>query len=131
MTDSSTILGFDYGEARIGVARVDSFVKIPEALQTVVANDWKALEALIEQHKPSMFVVGLPRSLDGTLNAQAEVCRQFADKLLSKFGIKVVMQDESLTTVSADRLNEEQGLKMAADSLAACIILEDYLREQV
>ena len=130
MTDSQTILGFDYGGVRIGVARVDTFVKLPEPLGIIATDDWQGLQELVDEHKPAFLVVGLPRSLDGTQNAQAAICKQFARDLTDKTGLPTIMQDESLTTVMASDARGSKG-QSNLDAQAACIILEDYLREHV
>lgn len=129
MTDSQTLLGFDYGGSRIGVARVDSFVKLPEPLGVIATNDWQGLQELVDEHKPTLLVVGLPRSLDGTENAQAAICKQFASDLTDKTGLPTVLQDESLTTVVASEAQTQKQPQSSLDARVACIILEDYLRE--
>ena len=84
-------------------------------------------------YKPELIVVGLPKNMDSSIGERAQRCIDFADELSKKCGIKTVMWDERLTTVSAHHyLNQTntrgKKRKNTVDAVAAVIILEDYLR---
>lgn len=128
MAESFTILSFDYGDARIGVARADSQVKLAEGVATILNQDASSIDDLINKHEPSTLVVGLPRGLEGQETDQTKLARIFSQSL-SRFNVPVILQDEALTTEEAKnyRKNEKESL----DEIAACIILEDYMRENL
>jgi len=125
-TDSFTILGFDHGLKKTGVARVDSFVKIVEPIQDYDTEDQAALIKIIEEHKPEQLVVGLPRSLDGNDTDQTRLARKFAKSLEKTTGLPVKLQDEALTSEQA-KLSEIS--EVSEHSIAASIILDDYIKE--
>ena len=124
---SDTIIAFDYGAARIGVARASTIAKLPEALEPISANNADAIKELIELHKPQTIVVGLPRNLHGSATQQTKEVLAFAQEL-EKYGIEIALQDEALTTVMAEERKKEN---QSVDSVAAAIILEDYIREHL
>lgn len=131
-----TILAFDWGEKRIGVAikRDGSF--IAKGL-TVIDNDsdfWSSVIKIITQYNPDLLIVGRPLNLEGKETKQTQLTKDFADKLAKRTHKKVVMQDETLSSQEAKkRLNPNLNLrnqKRLINQLAAEIILEDYLNEE-
>lgn len=128
--EDQTILAFDYGDVRIGVARVNTVAKIPEPLDLIRSGDNIALEDLITKHNPTVLVVGLPRGLDGLDTAQTKASRDFA-KSLEKYNLEIVLQDEALSSVEAEKRAAEMKKPASIDSLAAMVILEDYIRERL
>lgn len=123
----NNILALDIGQKRIGVARANAIARIPVALATL-PNDGsldKRLEDIIREYEIDLIVVGLPRGLGGDETEQSRITRDFVSEKLSDY--KVVWQDETLTTVSAEA-QAPSGFGIDAD--AACIILSDYLQEQ-
>lgn len=100
-------------------------------------DDTEAIEAIIdivEKQQVKQIVVGLPRSMDGSLGIQAEKVKVFTEKLSSLIKIPVVFRDERLTTVSARHLMQEVKKKKTRgkvqdDAIAATIILQSYLEE--
>jgi len=128
------ILGLDIGEKRIGVALADGILAIPF---TVIdrAGEGAALErilALAEEHGVERIVVGLPRSLDGSIGGQAERVFTFSKALSESVDVPVDTWDERLSTVAAERLLLDAGLKRGKrraqrDAMAAAIILQSYL----
>jgi len=100
-------------------------------------SDTEAVEAIIaivEKQQVKQIVVGLPRSMNGSLGIQAEKVRAFTEKLSSLIKIPVVFRDERLTTVSARHLMQEVKKKKTKektrdDAIAAAIILQGYLEE--
>ena len=135
-----TLLGFDFGLARIGVATGELETGQASALTTLhdESNDarFKAIAALIAEWRPVALVVGLPTHLDGTEHELTARCRRFANQLHGRFGLPVFYEDERLTSFSAEQqfvASRESGgrrRKDAAmkDAIAAKIILESWLQ---
>lgn len=124
----NNLLGLDIGEKRIGVARVNLTAKIPEPLTTLIndASFAKNIANLVKEHEIDALVVGLPRNMNGEVTEQTDIVKKFVTENLSEF--KVIYQDETLSSVEADtRLGNLRVSKAEIDSLAASIILEDYL----
>ena len=127
-------LALDVGERRIGVASASSDVKI------AVPGDWidvdgKELDAIREMlidESIDVLVVGYPRNQRGEPTAQTQYVENFVDSL-GQIESDVVFQDESLTSVKAENILESQKRpysKGEIDSMAASIILQDYLEAQ-
>ena len=130
------IMGIDYGDARTGVAISDLLCSIVGSAQVVPSrNTDKALADIVRlarENQVGEIAVGLPRNMDGTEGPRAELCRAFADRLREETGLTVVMWDERLTTVEAERTLMEAGVrrenrKQYLDELAAVFILQGYL----
>lgn len=124
-------LGIDFGEKRIGVARVSSVARLPEPLVTLANDDMfiANLRQLIEHHDIDLLVVGLPRSMSGTETDQTRAVRAFvADTLLPAVGTPVHFQDETLTSVTAESAySPKQREKFGIDALAAAEILRSFV----
>ena len=130
------ILGLDVGEKRIGVALSDPLGIIASALIVIEGKtETDAIQrvvALAREHEAERIVVGLPRSLDGSLGPQARKVQTFADSLAGRIDIPVVTWDERLSTVEAERTLVQAGMKRdkrkkRLDSVAAALILQGYL----
>jgi putative holliday junction resolvase len=124
-----TYIGLDVGERRIGVARVNSLVRIAEPLEhidTKSDDTLGAIKNIILQHQADGVVVGLPRGLDGQETQQTKYCRDFADKLKKNVAIQVYLIDEAGTSKSADDKMSKDS-KQSRDSVAASILLEDFV----
>ena len=130
------VLGLDIGERRIGVALSDPLMIMAGALTVVErVTDDAALKQIIDlarENEVERIVVGMPRSLDGSLGKQAQAVQSFVDLLKERTDIPVVTWDERLSTVAAERTMLEVGMKRdkrkkRRDSLAAAIILQGYL----
>lgn len=126
----SNLLGLDIGEKRIGVARVNLIAKIPEPLEVLPNNSSFSakLNNILVEHSIDLIVVGLPRSLNGQETNQSKYVRDFASINLKEHNF--VWQDETLSTVSAQSRMKQMGFEKQPamlDSVAACIILEDYI----
>ncbi len=127
------IIGLDVGAKRIGVAKADSTTRIavPMGFIEVDGNEWAELARLARVQGANLFVVGLPRSNEGTETAQSLYARNFAKKLTEVIPrVKVRLQDESLTSVLAEsRLKKSKNgyQKGDIDAEAASIILQDFL----
>jgi len=131
---STTILALDIGERKIGIARANTIAKIPEPLVTL-ANDKlfaEKLNELIKEHDVKKLVVGLPRSLDGQDTQQTNYIKFFVSQL--KLNTEIIFQDEALTSVNAQEMLKQSGkpyLKEDIDAVAAMLILDDYLNEEL
>jgi putative Holliday junction resolvase len=130
------VIGLDIGEKRIGVALSDTLGIMAGALTVIErATDEAAVKQIINltrENEVERIVVGMPRSLDGTLGKQAQTVQSFADLLEKSIDIPVITWDERLSTVAADRTLLEMGMKRNKrkkhrDSLAAAFILQGYL----
>lgn len=128
------VICFDFGSKRIGVA-IASASQPPTPLTTVDASAdvWSQINHLLSKHKPGVVVVGWPRGLDGQHTAQTHMAEEFARELEARYGTKVVMQDEALSSEEASkRLNPKLTVhkqREQIDAVAAQVILEDYIRE--
>ena len=132
-------LGLDIGDRRIGVAMSDPSGILASPLTIIERNDDReAIEAIIRIAKESEVggvIIGLPRSLNGSLGTQAQKVTGFTDKLRAALSIPVDFRDERLSTVSARRGMKETMSKKTRretkdDAIAAAIILQNYLEER-
>lgn len=135
----SCILAFDYGLKSIGVAvgqRLTGTASTLKALKAVDGTpDWNQIEALLKEWQPELVVVGLPLNMDGTEQPFTARVHKFINRLHGRFGIKVVAQDERLTTVeSRAELFSQGGFKKlskdAVDCFSAKLILESWFEQQ-
>ncbi|WP_462322444.1 Holliday junction resolvase RuvX [Halochromatium sp.] len=131
----ATLLGFDFGERKIGVAVGQTLTRTATPLETVRAQgqrpDWQRLEALIREWQPEAAVVGLPFNMDDSEEAWSERVHRFARQLQGRFGLRVHLVDERLTSLEARR-QLQLGLRAADDRIdaqAAKLILETWLAE--
>ena len=132
----STVLAFDFGIRRIGVAVGEMMLGTARPLTTIAAeaNDarFAAIGKLIEEWRPAALVVGLPLSLDGTPGDMTARCQRFARQLEGRYRLPVALVDERLTSVEAEARPDVRGLdwrrrKAMLDAEAAAILLQDYL----
>jgi len=132
---SETLLGFDFGTKSIGVAVGQQLTGTARALTALKAQDgtpdWKLIEKLLKEWQPNYVVVGLPLNMDGTEQELTARARKFANRLHGRFGLRVELQDERLSTVEARADLFERGgfralQKGQVDSQSAVIILEDW-----
>ena len=132
-------LGLDIGDKRIGVALSDPQGILASPFTIINCKDEKAdveaIISIINQNQVRQIVVGLPRSMNGSLGKQAEKVKAFTQKLCSHTGVPVEFRDERLTTVSAKRLMQAANTKKAKskakyDAIAAALILQGYLDEK-
>ena len=98
--------------------------------------DLEAITDIVRQHQVEHIVVGLPRSMDGSLGGQAEKVKDFAENLCNHTEVPIEFRDERLSTVSAKRLMQSVDTKKKKrkarhdDAIAAAIILQGYLDEK-
>ncbi|MFA5064220.1 MAG: Holliday junction resolvase RuvX [Dehalococcoidia bacterium] len=130
------IMGLDIGDKRIGIAVSDPSLILASPLKTLERKDDAStvveIEALLRQYDIGRLVIGLPYLLDGTVGEQARKVMEFVARITEQIGVETVMQDERLTSVTADRMLREAGkkragLKKAIDAAAATVILQSYL----
>lgn len=121
---TKTILSFDFGEKRIGVAVGNTITKTAEALKIIQEKNqdekFKAIERLIQEWQPQLLVVGLPTHPDGAEHEVTQKAKRFGNQLHGRFQKEVVWVDERYTSVS---------VKDGDDALAAQLILQQYLDE--
>ena len=131
-------LGFDFGYKRIGVAVGQRLTGSASPLSTLDAKlgvpNWDLIQKLIKEWRPQALIVGLPRCIDNTEQYTTKAARGFARQLQERFALPVHMVDERLSTVEARANLFEQGgyrkiKKSEVDSIAACIILEQWLQQ--
>lgn len=132
----STLLGFDFGTARIGIATGETETGLAQPLTTIhgEANEHRfgAIGKLIAEWQPARLVVGLPTALDGSETEMTARCRRFANQLHGRFGLPVALVDERLTSAEAEELLREvkrdwRSRKQHLDALAAQRILQNFL----
>ena len=130
-----TALAFDFGERRIGVAVGEPLLGIAHPLTTIQAQTtehrFAAIARLLEEWRPAQLVVGLPTHADGSPHAMTQLARRFAQRLKGRYGLPVWLVDERLTSVEAEAMLNEVGLrgrkqKPALDQVAAQAILTTW-----
>ena len=133
------ILGLDYGSKTVGVAVSDPLGITAQNLEVITRKQenklrktYARIEELAREYDVGLFVVGLPLHMSGDEGERARLAREFAENLERRTGIPVKMQDERLSTVSADRILEEAGVrkenrKEYVDGIAASYILQAYM----
>ena len=121
---AKTILAFDFGEKRIGVAVGNTITKTAEPLKIIQEKNqdekFKAIEALIQEWQPQLLVVGLPTHPDGAEHEMTLKAKRFGNQLHGRFQKEVVWVDERYSSVSVEGGN---------DALAAQLILQQYLQD--
>lgn len=134
-----TLLAFDFGHRRIGVAvgsrRHATAGAVTTLLATGAGPDWRAIEALVDEWYPDRLIVGLPLNLDGTASDMTAAAKAFADELGTRTALPVELIDERHTSVEAQdmiRTARRGGRKRRAraadvDKLAAQVILRSWL----
>jgi putative Holliday junction resolvase len=122
-----SLLAFDFGTRRIGVATGNRFSQSAEPLKSIAVEGearFLAIERLIKEWQPDALVVGLPVHPDGAEHAMTLRARRFGRQLQGRFRLSVYEVDERYTSVEA----ESRGAR-DVDSTAAALILEQYFRE--
>lgn len=132
---TGTILAFDFGTKRIGVAVGDFETRLAHPLAAIAAVEnrarFAAIGQLVAEWRPVRLVVGIPVHADGTEHPVGRLARRFAQRLHGRFGLRAELVDERLTSREAEGLLRAAGargarLKAGLDSVAAQRILESY-----
>ena len=133
------IMGLDFGSRTCGVALTDELLMTAQPKEIIrrerpsqLRKTLQRIEELIGENNVGMIVLGLPLNMDDSQGERATLTLEFQDKLQRRTGLPVVMSDERLTTVEADELMDEMGIRGAdrkkyVDMLAAAVILRDYM----
>lgn len=133
------VLGLDYGSKTVGVAVSDPLGLTAQRVETIwrkqenkLRKTLARIEELAAQYEAETIVVGLPKNMNNTLGERAEKSLEFKEMLERRMGLPVVMWDERLTTMEAERVLMEGGVrredrKEHLDSMAAALILQGYL----
>ena len=133
-----TLLAFDFGTQRIGVAVGNTFSSSSQPLTTIAEekNDirFAAIAALVKDWQPCALLVGLPANDDGTPHELTALCRRFANRLQGRFSLPTILVDERYTSLAAgSQLNKEgirgRAQKRLLDQYAAQQIMQAYLDE--
>ena len=132
---TSTVLCFDFGEQRVGVAVGEHTLANANALM-VIDNEsnevrFSIISQLINEWQPKLLIVGLPLSLDGSETNVTQLCKKFARRLNGRFNLPVMLIDERYSSVEASDLLKQAGIKgrkqkTMLDQVAAQTILQSY-----
>ncbi|MBF8984781.1 Holliday junction resolvase RuvX [Lutibacter sp. B2] len=132
-------MGLDVGDKTIGIAVSDAMSLIAQGLETIRRTnqkaDYKRIGEIIQDKTITKIIVGLPKNMNGTIGPQGEKTLKFAEGLKNRFKVEILMWDERLTTVSAERTLisadvSRQKRKKVIDMVAATYILQSYLDGQ-
>lgn len=133
------IMGLDFGSKTVGVAVSDELLLTAQGLEIIRRKEENKLrrtlariEELIVEYGVEEIVLGLPVNMNATEGERAQLTREFKEKLERRTGLPVIMWDERLTTVAADKVMIEAGIrrehrKEYVDMIAATLILQGYL----
>lgn len=137
-----TLLGFDVGSRRIGVATGQTVTGSASPVATLQRvgdkPDWASISELVDRWRPDLLIVGMPLYADGTESESSRMAKAFAQALRERFGIPVVLQDERLTSTEArSQLKQQRQAgrrrtrKTDTDKTAAAIIVLSWLAENI
>ena len=133
------IMGLDYGSRTVGVALSDELLLTAQGKEIIRRKEENKLrrtlariEELITTYGVEKIVLGLPVNMDMTPSERSQLCLEFKDRIERRTDVPVIMWDERLTTVAADEIMDELGIrgrerKEYVDMIAAQVILQDYL----
>lgn len=129
-----TLLGFDFGTRRIGVAVGQELTGTARPLTTLTSRDggpdWTTITRLIEEWQPGALVVGIPYHMDGTEMELTRLATRFGNRLRGRYNLPVFTVDERLTSAEAEQVLREGGRQLdkgAVDQVAAQLILQSWL----
>lgn len=133
---AQTLLAFDYGKKRIGVAVGQCISCTASPVDTVPADNgkpaWEKIQQLLDQWKPNALVVGIPSNMDGSEHEMTRAARRFGNQLNGRYNLPVHTVDERLTSIEAEHILSGRGLsikqkKRDLDRVAAQLILQSWL----
>jgi len=141
-----TLLGFDFGTKRIGIAIAQEVTGTANPLTTLTAvkhkPDWDSISKIIKEWQPDLLVVGLPLHMDGTEQPMTQAARRFSNQLNGRYQIPIALMDERLSSNEAESiLNEQSGSgsvfrgslfqdKAQIDMISAQLILQSWMALQ-
>lgn len=130
-------MGIDFGDSRIGIAMSDPMGWTAQGVETI---SWKGslskpverIKQIFNDYKVEKVVIGFPRNMNGTVGPRGERTQEFIEALSKEISTDIIKWDERLTTVAANRLMHETGVKTSrkkgiVDQIAAVYILQGYL----
>lgn len=133
------IMGLDYGSKTVGVAISDALLLTAQPVETIertmenkLRKTLRRIEELCEVNEVTEIVLGLPKHMNGDEGARAEKTEEFKEMLENRTGLPVMLWDERLTTVEAERILiagsvRRENRKKYIDKIAAAVILQSYL----
>ena len=130
------VMGIDFGDARTGIAISDLLCSIVGTTTVIHSRNADKtimeIQRIVKENEVGEIVLGLPKNMDGTEGARAQLCREFAERVKAATGVEVVMWDERRTTVEAHNILSAHNYhgkkrKDTVDAVAASLILEGYL----
>ena len=128
---AETVLGFDYGERRLGVAVGQTVTRTAQALVTLAMRDgqpdWPTLARLVAEWRPARLVVGRPTSEDGSPHVMAPAIERFARRLEGRYRLPVAFVDERLSSYAA--CEDPASKRVGLDAVAARNLLETWLSD--
>jgi putative Holliday junction resolvase len=135
-----TILGFDFGTKRIGIAIAQEVTGTANPLTTVTAvkqkPDWESISRIIAEWQPDLLVIGLPLHMDGTEQAMTQAAKRFSNQLNGRYQLPIALMDERLSSNEAESiLNERSGSrsvfhdKAQIDMMSAQLILQSWISQ--
>lgn len=138
-----TIMGFDYGRKRIGVAIGQQLAATTRSLDTVAVRenkpDWDHISHLLDEWQPDLLLIGLPMNMDGSEHDMSKAARRFANQLNGRYQLPIELVDERLSSVEAESIIHEarrhgsikkSKAKQAIDQIAAELIIQTWLAGQ-
>ena len=133
------IMGLDYGSKTVGVAISDALGFTAQGVETIeiaqagkLRKTFARLEQLIDQYEVDTIILGYPKNMNNTEGERCAATVEFKEKLEKRTGLPVILWDERQTTISAERVLQESGVrrehrKEYIDKIAAVFILQGYL----
>lgn len=131
-------LGLDVGTKTIGVAVSDALGWTAQGIETVKINEERQIfgldriKELIDSYEIDKVIVGLPKNMNGSIGERGEACQRFAKLIEEEFNLPVILWDERLSTMAAERFLisadvSRKKRKLVIDKMAAVVILQNYL----
>ena len=136
------VLGLDYGSKTVGVAISDPLGITAQGVETIwrkqenhLRQTLARIEELVSEYHVEKIVLGYPKNMNNTIGERAEATEQFKEDLERRTGLEVILWDERLSTVEAERILMDTGVrrenrKQYVDKMAAAVILQNYLDSQ-
>ncbi len=139
MKEQKRIIGLDFGSKTVGVAISDPFLIVAQSLETIkrerenkLRQTLARIDEIIAEYEVEKIVLGFPKNMNNTIGERCEKTMEFKTMLEERTGLEVVLWDERLSTIEAERTLMETGVrrenrKQYIDKIAASFILQSYL----